>query len=354
MWTFHKVGVCIVNVRQHCNPCQHKLCWRAVLCCMWTCWQSIEFVPLRQVLSYTLTHFCCCPLMVGQAGDVFRQAIAVLVKRQAWSDAVTLLMRFGEACDKGGAHSSQAKAYLGAIVVCLHAGDAKQAWQVNLAGCISCCKHPNQQEGSRRIGACAVFLHPFGFLPSAKSGGLQGMLCGAAKPLLVQGAAAVCDKAVLCFHVAMAPAVVCAHRCSRMSWGWRASPRLTRRLQQMRSSLRTSLGMQPAYRRSCRCVYVCVGIAAMASMQPIHFLVKGNGWCADATDIVFVMTDQCVLPVMILQGKSCFKLMDTQVARLAVKLPQGDLSQQARAIAAVMGGRDPNKTAEQEAEDELL
>lgn len=53
-----------------------------------------------------------------------------MVKRQAWSDTVSLLLRFGEACDKGGAHSSQAKAYLGAIVVWLHAGNVQQAWQV--------------------------------------------------------------------------------------------------------------------------------------------------------------------------------------------------------------------------------
>jgi hypothetical protein len=46
--------------------------------------------------------------------------------------------------------------------------------------------------------------------------------------------------------------------------------------------------------------------------------------------------------------------MDTQLARLAVKLPQGDVAQQARAAGAVMGGRDPNKTAEQEEEEELL
>lgn len=54
------------------------------------------------------------------------------------------------------------------------------------------------------------------------------------------------------------------------------------------------------------------------------------------------------------QSKGCFKHMDTQLARLAVKLPQGDVAQQGRAAAAVMGGRDPNKTAEQEEEEELL
>jgi hypothetical protein len=49
---------------------------------------------------------------------------------QAWSDAVSMCMRFGEACDKANARSSQSKAYLGAIVVWLYAGDAQQAWQV--------------------------------------------------------------------------------------------------------------------------------------------------------------------------------------------------------------------------------
>lgn len=41
-----------------------------------------------------------------------------------------MLMRFGEACDAAGARHSQAKAYLGAVVVWLYAGDAQQAWQV--------------------------------------------------------------------------------------------------------------------------------------------------------------------------------------------------------------------------------
>jgi hypothetical protein len=46
--------------------------------------------------------------------------------------------------------------------------------------------------------------------------------------------------------------------------------------------------------------------------------------------------------------------MDTQLARLAVRLPQGALPEQARVLAAVMGGRDPNKSAAQEEEEELL
>jgi hypothetical protein len=57
---------------------------------------------------------------------------------------------------------------------------------------------------------------------------------------------------------------------------------------------------------------------------------------------------------LMLQGKGCFKHMDTQLARLAIKLPQGDVGQQARAAAAVMGGRDPNQTEEQQEEEELL
>lgn len=73
---------------------------------------------------------CCASFFGPQAGDIFRQGIALLVKRQAWSDAVSLLMRFGEACDKASAQNSQAKAYLGAIVVWLYSGNAEQAWQV--------------------------------------------------------------------------------------------------------------------------------------------------------------------------------------------------------------------------------
>ncbi len=56
----------------------------------------------------------------------------------------------------------------------------------------------------------------------------------------------------------------------------------------------------------------------------------------------------------LLQGKQAFKHLDNQLARLAVKLPIGDLAQQARAASAVMGGQDPNKSAEQEEEEELL
>lgn len=158
----------------------------------------------------------------AQAGDIFRQGIALMVKRQAWSDAVSLLLRFGEACDKGGAHSSQAKAYLGAIVVWLHAGNVQQAWQV----------------------------------------------------------------------------------------------------------FQDVLGIE-------------------------SFTKSDEAFAADALFLAYQSGDTASIQKVV-QGKGCFKHMDAQLARLAVKLPQGDVSQQGRAAAAVMGGRDPNKTDEQQEEDELL
>lgn len=157
-----------------------------------------------------------------QAGDIFRQGIAVLIKRQAWPDAVSLLMRFGEACDKGSALNSQAKAYLGAVVVWLYAGEPKQAWQV----------------------------------------------------------------------------------------------------------FQDVLGIE-------------------------NFTKSEEAFAADALFLAYQSGDAASIQKTV-QAKGCFKHMDTQLARLAVKLPQGDLSQQARVVAAVMGGRDPNKTDEQEEEEELL
>lgn len=65
----------------------------------------------------------------GQAGDVFRQATACLVRSGKFTDAAAMLMRFGEACDSVGARNSQCKAYLGASVVLLYAQQPKEAWQ---------------------------------------------------------------------------------------------------------------------------------------------------------------------------------------------------------------------------------
>jgi hypothetical protein len=62
------------------------------------------------------------------AADAFRAAIALALSQGKWSDAASLGLRFGESCDGAGARSSQARAYLGAIVAYLHAGDAAAAW----------------------------------------------------------------------------------------------------------------------------------------------------------------------------------------------------------------------------------
>lgn len=45
-----------------------------------------------------------------------------------WADAVGMLLRFAVACDGMGARNSECKAYLGAVVVWLHAGKANNAW----------------------------------------------------------------------------------------------------------------------------------------------------------------------------------------------------------------------------------
>ncbi|KXZ43559.1 SNAPG1 protein [Gonium pectorale] len=62
------------------------------------------------------------------SADAFRYAAAFLVKAGRWEDAVGVLMRFGAVSDKMGARHSQNKAYLGAVVVWLWAGDAARAW----------------------------------------------------------------------------------------------------------------------------------------------------------------------------------------------------------------------------------
>lgn len=64
------------------------------------------------------------------AADLYRQASASLVRSQKYAAAVSMLLRFGATCEKSGASQSLVKSYLGAIVIWLYAGDAKQAWQV--------------------------------------------------------------------------------------------------------------------------------------------------------------------------------------------------------------------------------
>lgn len=62
------------------------------------------------------------------AGDVYRQAISFFVKTKKWDNAVAALLKFAVSLDNLQATSSQAKAYLGTVVVCLASGDASQGW----------------------------------------------------------------------------------------------------------------------------------------------------------------------------------------------------------------------------------
>jgi len=67
---------------------------------------------------------------LSQAGDLFRQAIGLYIRTQKYPEAVGMLLRFAAACDTIGAAVSQCKAYLGAVVVWLFAGNGHQAWAV--------------------------------------------------------------------------------------------------------------------------------------------------------------------------------------------------------------------------------
>lgn len=61
---------------------------------------------------------------------IFRAAVAHAVRSARWDDAVRLLLRFATFCDVLQARNSQSKAYLSAIVVRLHTGQAPEAWTV--------------------------------------------------------------------------------------------------------------------------------------------------------------------------------------------------------------------------------
>eukprot|EP00899_Mesostigma_viride_P004870 jgi/Mesvir1/14384/Mv09781-RA.1 len=64
------------------------------------------------------------------AGDAFRSAAGVCLKQKRYGDAAAILLRYGLACDKIKAGSSQCKAYLSAVIVWLYAGDLAQAEMV--------------------------------------------------------------------------------------------------------------------------------------------------------------------------------------------------------------------------------
>lgn len=70
------------------------------------------------------------PLPTQKRPALCRMAVAHAVRCGQWQDAVDLELRFAASCEGSGARNSQAKAFLGAVVVWLHAGQAKQAWAV--------------------------------------------------------------------------------------------------------------------------------------------------------------------------------------------------------------------------------
>ncbi len=57
-----------------------------------------------------------------------------------------MLMRFAQACDASHATSSQCKAYLGAVVVGLYAGNAAEAWATYQV------RHPVPQQEMEETG----------------------------------------------------------------------------------------------------------------------------------------------------------------------------------------------------------
>lgn len=61
------------------------------------------------------------------AFDLYRAATSVYIKLEKYTDAATILLRWGLAADKCNATNSQCKAYLSAIIVYLYANDFKQA-----------------------------------------------------------------------------------------------------------------------------------------------------------------------------------------------------------------------------------
>lgn len=88
--------------------------------------QDVESIPQYQFLLANMPTACETLCAYLHAGSVIRN--------QRYSDAVSLLLRYAEACDASNAKSSQCRAYLGAVVVQLYAENASEAWQVYQVG----------------------------------------------------------------------------------------------------------------------------------------------------------------------------------------------------------------------------
>ncbi|CAM6090974.1 unnamed protein product [Calypogeia fissa] len=63
------------------------------------------------------------------AFDTYRAATNLFIKLQRYSDAASMLLRWGQSADKCKAIQSLCKAYIGAIIVYLYSGDLKGAQQ---------------------------------------------------------------------------------------------------------------------------------------------------------------------------------------------------------------------------------
>jgi hypothetical protein len=98
---------------------------------VWLCVHRAAGPALRAsaIAGPCMRNLLCPPADAAPAratGAPARRAGAMLRMGRA-ADAVHLLLRWAAAADAAGLRSSQAKAYLGAVVVWLHAGDAAQA-----------------------------------------------------------------------------------------------------------------------------------------------------------------------------------------------------------------------------------
>jgi len=71
---------------------------------------------------------CVCVCVRAQPWSHWIHDAGSHIKNQRYVDAMNMLMRFAQACDASHATSSQCKAYLGAVVVGLYAGNAAEAW----------------------------------------------------------------------------------------------------------------------------------------------------------------------------------------------------------------------------------
>ncbi len=94
----------------------------------------------------------CLHAAAARASGAPARRAGAMLRMGRDADAVHLLLRWAAAADAAGLRSSQAKAYLGAVVVWLHAGDAAQADAVFQARA----RAASERAQPQRSGAAAV------------------------------------------------------------------------------------------------------------------------------------------------------------------------------------------------------